>query len=161
MEQTEKLTNSTSGGPVFVYVRDGKIIRMTPMDLDASDAPSWVIHARGRRFSPARKTTLSPYSFAWRSMVYSPKRLLHPLKRVDFDPDGERNCAKRGESGYERISWDEAADIVTSEIKRIKREYGPAAILSTPGSHHLWGNVGYRHSTYFRFMNLMGYTYAD
>ena len=26
-----------------------------------------------------------------------------------FDPDGKRNCEKRGESGYERISWDEAA----------------------------------------------------
>ena len=52
----------------------------------------------------------------------------------------------RGESDYERISWDEAADIVTDEIKRIKREYGPAAIMSTPGSHHLWGHVGYRHS---------------
>ncbi len=161
MGKIEKLTNGTTGGPVFVYVQDGRIIRITPMELDDSDAPSWVIDARGREFSPPRKTTLSPYSFAWRSMIYSPKRLLYPLKRVDFDPNGERNCENRGTSGYERISWDEAADIVTSEIKRIKREYGPAAILSTPGSHHLWGHVGYRHSTYFRFMNLIGYTYAD
>ena len=83
------------------------------------------------------------------------------MKRVDFDPDGNRNCEKRGESGYERISWDEAGDIVTNEVKRIKREYGAGAILSTAGSHHLWGNVGYRHSTYFRFANLMGFTYAD
>jgi len=94
-------------------------------------------------------------------MIYSPTRLLHPLKRVDFDPDGERNCGNRGTSGYERISWDEATDIVTSEIKRIKQEYGPAAILATPSSHHLWGHVGYRHSAYFRFLNLVGYTYAD
>ena len=42
-----------------------------------------------------------------------------------------------------------------------QREYGPAAILSTPSSHHLWGNFGYRFSTYFRFMNLVGFTYAD
>jgi len=34
-------------------------------------------------------------------------------------------------------------------------------MLSTPSSHHNWGNVGYRHSTYFRFMNILGYTYAD
>jgi molybdopterin guanine dinucleotide-containing S/N-oxide reductase-like protein len=161
MGQIERLTNGTTGGPVFVYVRDGRIIRITPIELDASDAPSWVINARGRKFSPQRKTTLAPYSLAWRSLVYSPKRLLYPLKRVDFDPGGKRNCAKRGESEYERISWDEAADIVTSEIKRIKRDYGPAAILSTPGSHHLWGNIGYRHSTYFRFMDLIGYSYAD
>ena len=161
MGRVEKLTSGTTGGPVFVYVQDGRIIRITPMEFDESDAASWVIEARGRKFSPQRKTTIAPYSLAWRSMVYSPKRLLYPLKRVDFDPNGNRNCTKRGESGYERISWDEAADIVTNEIKRIKREYGPAAILSTPSSHHLWGNVGYRLSTYMRFMNLVGFTYAD
>ena len=83
------------------------------------------------------------------------------MKRVDFDPNGERNPQNRGISGYEPISWDEATDIVVSEINRVKREAGPAAILSSPSSHHMWGNVGYRHSTYFRFMNMMGFTYAD
>jgi trimethylamine-N-oxide reductase (cytochrome c) len=161
MGNVEKLTNGTTGGPVFVYVQDGKIIRITPMEFDEHDAPSWVIEARDKEFSPPRKTTISPYSLAWRSMIYSPKRLLYPLKRVDFDPDGERNCTRRGESEYERISWEEAAEIVTSEIKRIKREYGPAAIMSTPGSHHLWGHVGYRHSALLRFLNLVGFTYAD
>src|SRR6188474_2896916 len=29
--------NMTNGGPVFVYVKDGKILRMTPIDFDASD----------------------------------------------------------------------------------------------------------------------------
>ncbi|MBW1996819.1 MAG: molybdopterin-dependent oxidoreductase [Deltaproteobacteria bacterium] len=161
MGKVERLTNGTTGGPVFVYVQDGRIIRITPIEFDESDAPSWVIEARGRRFTPPRKTTLAPYSLAFRSMIYSPKRLLYPLKRVDFDPNGKRNCTRRGESGYERIGWDEAVDIVTSEMKRIKREYGPAAMLTTPGSHHLWGNIGYRLSTYMRFMNLVGYTYAD
>jgi anaerobic selenocysteine-containing dehydrogenase len=161
MGKIEKLTNGTTGGPVFVYVKDGRIIRITPMEFDSDDAPSWVIEARGRKFSPPRKTTIAPYSLAWRSMIYSPKRLLYPLKRVDFDPNGKRNCAKRGESKYERISWKEAIDIVTSEVKRIKREFGPAAILSTSSSHHLWGNIGYRLSAYLRFMNLVGFTYAD
>ena len=161
MGTIQKLTNGTTGGPVFVYVQDGRVIRITPMEFDDLDAPSWVINARGREFSPPRKTTLSPYSLAWRSMLYSPTRLLHPLKRVDFDPAGKRNCKNRGESGYEQISWDEAAEIVSSEIKRIKREYGPAAMMATPGSHHLWGHVGYRHSAFFRFMNLTGYTSAE
>jgi len=159
--EIKKLTNGTTGGPVFVYVKDGRIVRLTPIEFDSSDAGSWVIRARGKDFSPPRKTTISPYSLNLRSTIYSPKRLLHPMKRVDFDPNGKRNCTRRGESGYERISWDEAADIVTSEIKRIKREYGPAAILTTPGSHHMWGNIGYRISTYQRFWDLVGYTYAD
>ena len=161
MGEVEKLTNGTTGGPVFVYVQDGRIVRITPMEFDESDAASWTIRARGREFSPPRKTTISPYSLAWRSMVYSPKRVLYPLKRVDFDPDGRRNCEKRGVSGYERICWDEAADIVTGEMKRIKREFGPAAMMSTCSSHHLWGHVGYRHSAYLRFLNLVGCTYAD
>jgi molybdopterin guanine dinucleotide-containing S/N-oxide reductase-like protein len=161
MGEIEKLTNGTTGGPVFVYVQDGRIVRITPMEFDDADAASWTIHARGREFRPPRKTTISPYSLAWRSMVYSPKRVLYPLRRVDFDPHGERNCENRGVSGYERISWDEAADIVTGEIKRIKREFGPAAMLSTCSSHHLWGHVGYRHSAYLRFLNLVGCTYAD
>ena len=161
MGKIEKLTNGTTGGPVHVYVQDGKIIRMTPIELDDNDAASWEIKARGRTFKPPRKTTVTPYTLAWRSMVYSPKRLMTPMKRVDFDPNGKRNPEKRGESGYEPISWDEAAEIVCGEVTRIKRDYGPGAICSTAGSHHLWGNIGYRHSSYFRFMNLVGFTYAD
>ena len=161
MGKVERFTNSTTGGPVFVDVEDGKIVRIIPMDLDASDPEGWTIEARGRTFKPPRRTTLAPHAAAQKSMVYSPKRILTPLKRVDFDPKGERNIQNRGISGYEPISWDEALDIVCDEIIRLKREVGPAAILSTPGSHHLWGNVGYRHSTYFRFMNLLGFTYGE
>src|SRR5436853_1936470 len=33
--------NMTNGGPVFVYVKDGKIVRMTPIDFTADDAQPW------------------------------------------------------------------------------------------------------------------------
>jgi trimethylamine-N-oxide reductase (cytochrome c) len=161
MSQEVRMTNSSTGGPVFVYVKDGKIVRMTPMDLDETDAPSWEIEARGHSFKPPRKTSLSVYTQGFKSMIYSDKRIMYPMKRVDFDPNGNRNIQNRGVSGYERISWEAAIDLVVGEINRIKHTYGPAAILSTPSSHHMWGNVGYRHSTYFRFMNMMGFTYAD
>ena len=85
MSEVERLTNCTTGGPVFVDVDDGKIVRMTPIDLDDDDKGDWVIEARGRTFSPPRRTTLSPHAQASRSMVYSPKRILTPLKRVDWD----------------------------------------------------------------------------
>ena len=131
MTRLTRLTNSTTGGPVFVDVGDGKIVRILPIDLDDSDA-SWKIEARGRTFSPPRRTTLSPWTVAHKSAIYSPKRILTPLKRVDFDPNGSRNCQNRGVSGYEPIGWDEAFDLVADEIQRIKRELGPAAMLSTP-----------------------------
>ncbi len=150
------LTNSTTGGPVFVDVEDGKIVRITPMDLADDDAASWKIDARGRSFTPPRRTTVAPFTAGVKSSIYSDKRILTPLKRVDFDPNGERNCEKRGESGYVPISWDEALDIVCSEINRIKKEAGPGAIFYGNSSHQLWGNIGYRFSCYNRFRAMVG-----
>ena len=161
MADTTRLTNLTTGGPVHVDVRDGKIVRIIPLELDSSDGPSWTIRARGREFTPPRRTTLSPWTAGHKSTIYSPKRILTPLKRVDFDPKGDRNLHTRGESGYEPISWDEALDMVSEEMIRLKREVGPAAIMTTPSSHHMWGNVGYRFSAYNRFVNLWGMTYVE
>ena len=67
---------------------------MYPIDLADDDKGDWVIEARGRKFTPPRRTTLSPHAQAQRSMVYSPTRILHPMKRVDWDPEGERNTAE-------------------------------------------------------------------
>ena len=153
-----RYTNHTNGGPVFVYVKDGKIIRITPMDFDIDDPEPWTITARGKKFSPPRKTTLSPHGLASKSLVNSKDRNLYPMKRVDFDPNGERNRHNRGISGYERISWDEALDIVESEIKRMNRDHGPGAILAVRSSHHTWGNIGYYISAYNRFTNIIGAT---
>ena len=150
--------NMTNGGPVFVDVKDGKIIRLIPIDLTEEDGASWTIEARGLKLTPPRKTTLAPHGQNVKSIVYSPDRLLYPMKRVDFDPNGERNPQNRGKSGYVRISWDEAIKIVTDEIKRQKREYGPGAITFSHGSHHTWGNIGYYLSALFRFANAVGMT---
>ncbi len=150
--------NMTNGGPVFVDVKDGKIVRLTPIDLKAEDGASWTIEARGQKLTPPRKTTLAPHGQNAKSIVYSPDRLLYPMKRVDFDPNGERNPQNRGKSGYVRISWDEAIKLVTDEIKRQKREYGPGAITFSHGSHHTWGNIGYYLSALFRFANAVGMT---
>jgi trimethylamine-N-oxide reductase (cytochrome c) len=163
MEKLTRMTQMTTGGPVFVYVDEekGKIVRITPMDLDDQDAESWQVEARGKIFKPPRKTTYTPVTAGFKSMIYSKKRILYPMKRVDFDPNGERNEENRGISGYERISWDAALDIVESEIRRMKREYGPGSMVIEPSSHHMWGNIGYRHSALFRFMNTVGMTYGD
>ncbi|MDO8847929.1 MAG: molybdopterin-dependent oxidoreductase [Coriobacteriia bacterium] len=44
------------------------------------------------------------------SLEYSPDRLLYPMKRV----------GKRGEGTFERISWDEALDIITDKLRDLK-----------------------------------------
>ena len=81
------------------------------------------------------KTLLPPLSLGYKKRVYSPNRILYPLKRVDFDPNGERNTAEPGKSGYVRISWDEALEIIVSEIKRIIEKYGPYAIFAQADGH--------------------------
>lgn len=150
--------NMANGGPLFVYVKDGKIIRTTPIDLDPNDGASWTINARGMTFTPPRKTTLAPHGQISKSTVYSPDRLLYPMKRIDFDPHGARNPQNRGKSGYVRISWDEALDLVANEIKRMKRDHGPGSIATSHGSHHTWGNIGYYLSALYRFANAVGMT---
>ena len=151
-------TNCEVGGPVFVHVKDGRIVRVRPMRLDESDPEPWTIEVKGKKYSPPRKTTLSTYTLAERNRIYSEDRVAYPRKRVDFDPNGDRHPENRGKSPYVRISWDEALDIVSKEIKRVQETYGQAAISALTSSHHNWGNVGYKRSAFGRFFNLLGFT---
>ncbi|KUO62903.1 MAG: pyrogallol hydroxytransferase large subunit [Gracilibacter sp. BRH_c7a] len=154
----KRYTSCTNGGPLFVYVKEGKIIRTTPIEFDDKDPQPWTINAKGEKLTPPRKTTNNAHGLIWKSMVYSPDRLLYPMKRVDFDPNGNRNTQNRGISGYERISWDEALDIVSGEIKRVRTVHGPGSVFWGYGSHHTWGNLGYFISAGNRFFNSIGAT---
>src|SRR5512147_535014 len=51
--------------------------------------------------------------------VYSPERILQPLKRV----------GSKGEGRFERIGWDEALDTIALRFKAIVAEHGAQAIL--------------------------------
>ena len=155
---TTRYCNMANGGPLFVYVKDGKIIRTTPIDFDDTDPQPWTIEARGVKLTPPRKTTLAPHGQNSKAIVYSPDRALFPMKRVDFDPNGERNPQNRGKSGYVRISWDEALELVSSEITRAKKKHGPGVMAVSHGSHHTWGNIGYYLSALYRFRNAVGHT---
>ncbi|GAG33934.1 unnamed protein product, partial [marine sediment metagenome] len=144
----------------MVDIKDGKIIRIRPLHFDWKYTPEefrpWKIEARGQVFEPTTKTLLPPYSLAYKNRVYSPNRTMYPLKRVDWDPDGERNPQNRGKSRYTRISWDEATDIVASEIKRIQKKYGPTAILAQADGHGETKTVHAAHGCCRRLLRLMG-----
>lgn len=153
-----RYTNLTNGGPIHVDVKDGRILRTMPIDLTNDDPESWSLRARGRTFTPLRTATVSPHALSMKSMVYSPRRLLYPMKRIGFDPKGERRTERRGQAAYERIGWDEALDIVAGEIRRMKRDHGPGAIAIAQPAHHQWGNINYWLSALYRFGNLIGHT---
>ncbi len=63
-----------------------------------------------------------PMAWAWHRLAYSPERLLYPLKRVEG--------AARGECKFERISWDEALDLLADKMKETVEKYGPYSITT-------------------------------
>ncbi len=60
--------------------------------------------------------------------VYSPQRILHPLRRKAGVPKGPLPKGREMES-FERISWDEALNAIASRLQEISDEYGPESIL--------------------------------
>ena len=159
---TEKITHSICvGGPLTIHTVDGVFRRVRPIVLTDDDAPGWVIKARGKEFTPQRKTTMSLLGYCEKDRTYSYDRLKYPMIREDFveTPDGKnRNTENRGKSGYRRASWDEALSLVAREIKRLHKTYGKETVTAITSSHHSWGLVGYKISLFNRFFNMMGYT---
>src|SRR5580693_1330223 len=60
--------------------------------------------------------------------VYSPSRLLYPMRRRAGATKG-RMPAGHETDAFERISWDEALNLITERLGRIAREHGPESIL--------------------------------
>jgi molybdopterin guanine dinucleotide-containing S/N-oxide reductase-like protein len=130
---------TTGGAEGAVDVKDGRIVRIRPLHYDwkydRETLNPWQFRRNGKTLEPNWKSLPGPYSLAYKKRVYSPNRIKYPLKRVDWDPSGERNPQNRGKSKYKRISWDEATDIIAAEIKRVRQKYGPWSILTQGDGH--------------------------
>jgi molybdopterin guanine dinucleotide-containing S/N-oxide reductase-like protein len=59
--------------------------------------------------------------------VYSPGRVLHPMRRVA--PKGPCGAGIPARPEFQRISWDEALDETTNKFKQIIADHGPESIL--------------------------------
>jgi len=114
-----------------VYVKDGIITRIETDDRPGDDISDPQLRAciRGR---------------SYRKRLYHPDRLKYPLKRT----------GKRGEGKFERISWDEAYEIMYNEISRIIKQYGNSAIFIPYGTGS-YTNLNGRWPA-VRLMNLLG-----
>src|ERR1700722_18951495 len=60
--------------------------------------------------------------------VYSPGRLLYPMRRRAGVPKGPLEQGRESEA-FERISWDEALDEIAAKLTRIAAEFGPESVL--------------------------------
>ena len=154
------LMGPESGGPCLVDSNQNRITRIRPYAYDKAytdvHCNPWKIEARGQTFTPPDRVTITPLGLGYKSRVYSPNRVKYPLKRVDWDPKGERNPQNRGKSKYVRISWDEAAQICADELKRMKETYGPEAVLCESDMHGEGKRVAPSHGCPNRLLALMG-----
>ena len=150
----------SGGAPCAVDSRDGKVIRIRPLHYDwkydKSELNPWKFEVRGKTLEPLMKSQPSPFSLAYKKRAQSPNRIKYPLKRVDWDPHGERNPQNRGKSKYRRISWDEAAALVSGEIKRVCEKYGPLAIMAQVDGHGECKSVHQVHGQPTLLLNKMG-----
>jgi trimethylamine-N-oxide reductase (cytochrome c) len=151
--------------PSVIDTQNGRIVRIRPFHYDQkytkNDLNFWKIEKNGKTFELLMKSTPPAYQLAYKKRVYSPNRILYPLKRVDWDPNGERHPENRGKSKFVRISWDEATNLIAGEIKRIQSKYGKNAVLCHGDGHGETKTIHGPHGCQIKLMKETGgYTLA-
>ena len=148
-----------------VDVLDGKIVRTRPFDYNYKNAYDpqaknpWKIEARGQVLEAKEESLLCPFELAYKLRAYSPNRIPFPMKRVDWEPGGNPdkiNAQNRGKSKFVRISWDEAAQIIADEIRRMESQYGLTAILAQCDGHGETKSIHGPHGCQTHLLQLLG-----
>jgi DMSO reductase family type II enzyme molybdopterin subunit len=121
-----------------VYTRDGVVWR----EEQAGKYP--VIDATGPDWNP--RGCQKGCSFS--NMMYNPDRVKYPMKRV----------GERGKGKWKRISWDEAANEICTQLISAIQTNGPESIVFEPGP----GNGGWIHlMALWGFFQTLGATELD
>jgi len=138
-------SGGTGADASAIDTKDGKILRIRPLHWNWQytdkelETRLWKFTSRGKTVEYGDKA-MTPYiALAYKNRVYSRNRVLRPLKRIDWEPGGDPekiNPQNRGKSKFVEISWDEACDIIISEIQRVKDKYGPFAVLTIGEDGH-------------------------
>lgn len=103
-----KTTCSTCGPccEVDAYVKDGRLVAV-----------------EGARNTPMQSGGLCAKGVAAAQYVYNKERILYPMKQT----------GRKGEGRFERISWDEAYDLIADRLLRIREEYGARSTVFYAG----------------------------
>lgn len=101
-----------NGCGVLFYTKDNQLVKV-----------------EGDPENPVYNGRLCMRCLALPEAVHHPDRLKYPLKRA----------GERGENKWERISWDEAYDIIVDKVRQIQKQYGPESIVSMMGTgRNIW-----------------------
>ncbi len=109
---------------ILVHIEDGKITKVT-----------------GDHNSPINRGKLCVKGQASLEYLYHPDRLKYPLRRV----------GARGEGKWQRISWDEALDIIVNELIKARDNYGAESVAIIRGARK-----GLQDDYMTRFANAFG-----
>lgn len=97
-----------TGCGMILHIKDGKLVKV-----------------EGDPEHPISQGRLCPRCLALPEYVNNPKRILYPMKRAKED---------RGKDKWQRITWDEALDIIDEEVHKIWENYGPQSIFVSQGT---------------------------
>ena len=124
--------NNNCGGRcrLTAHVKNGVVVR-----ISTDDSPDNVERPQLRACLKGR---------AMRNRLYHPDRLKYPMKRV----------GARGEGKFQRVSWDEAIDLIATNLRRALDTHGPESVYIQYGTGDC-GAVRGRESAQ-RLMNLLG-----
>ena len=100
--------------PVWVYTKDGVVVKM-----------------EGDKGGVLSKGSVCAKGLNQIQTVYSPRHILHPMKRV----------GQRGTNKWATISWDEALDLAGAQMALATKKFGPYSIMVGAGGGGTYGNV--------------------
>lgn len=95
----------STGCPMDVYVEDGKVVSVEG------------------RVENGKSRGLCSKGAASKQYLYNEERILYPMKRV----------GERGSGEFERISWEEAYDLIVENLNRVKKQYGAKSVVFYAG----------------------------
>lgn len=131
--------------PTVCHIEGSEIVRSLPFHIP-EDVRLYEIKTSRGIFKRSRKEVQMPLAYAWKRRVHSAARVRYPLLRDDWSPE-QPNSAKRGISGYSRISWDRALDIIVNQLNRVREKYGSMEPVFVQADGH--GQSGYMQSLHF------------
>lgn len=89
---------------------------------------------------PINRGTLCAKGLASTKLLYHPERLLYPVKRI----------GKKGSGRWQRISWDEAMELLSQKILEYRDKFGPESIVLG------YGTGRENEAVIYRFANTLG-----
>jgi anaerobic selenocysteine-containing dehydrogenase len=93
--------------------------QVTVRDADGAGVPAQAVQLRGNPAHPYSLGELCPKVNRFLDRVYSPDRVLHPLRRV----------GAKGEGRFERISWDDALAEIAARLQEAMATHGAETVM--------------------------------